>query len=180
MAAPSSQPRDYLGLDMTTATRQQYVTTLTTQPTPSFTSSKSTLYVAYRTHLDRLLTLLTSHTAMSRNISQPYSQPANSKNKVYFMWDFVGRTLGYLIGVGKIVEEGVGQWDAKGNAKGNDQVKEMWEDMQGRCVMAVMLITDREGQLDMMMSMTHPGGGTENAEFGEEILKVAGDLGRVK
>ena len=32
-------------------------------------------------------------------IDQTYSTPAASKNKVYFMWDFVGRTLAMLYGL---------------------------------------------------------------------------------
>ena len=30
---------------------------------------------------------------MTPNLQQTYMTPAASKNKVYFMWDFVGRTL---------------------------------------------------------------------------------------
>lgn len=30
---------------------------------------------------------------MAPNLQQTYMTPAASKNKVYFMWDFVGRTF---------------------------------------------------------------------------------------
>lgn len=30
---------------------------------------------------------------MEPNLDQTFNTPANSKNQVYFMWDFVGRTL---------------------------------------------------------------------------------------
>ena len=36
---------------------------------------------------------LAFHDAMKPNIDQTYMTPAASKNKVYFMWDFVARTL---------------------------------------------------------------------------------------
>lgn len=36
---------------------------------------------------------LGNHEAMIPNLDQTFSTPANSKNSVYFMWDFVGRTL---------------------------------------------------------------------------------------
>lgn len=40
-----------------------------------------------------LYSKLGNHEAMTANLDQTFSTPANSKNSVYFMWDFVGRTL---------------------------------------------------------------------------------------
>ena len=40
-----------------------------------------------------LLDALAHHEAMAPNLYQTYTTPAANKNKVYFEWDFVGRTL---------------------------------------------------------------------------------------
>ena len=40
-----------------------------------------------------LLDKLAHHEAMAPNLNQTYMTPAADKNKVYFEWDFVGRTL---------------------------------------------------------------------------------------
>ena len=43
--------------------------------------------------LRNLLDELAHHPAMAENLHQTYMTPAADKNRVYFMWDFVGRTL---------------------------------------------------------------------------------------
>ena len=43
--------------------------------------------------LQSLFEKLAYHEAMQPNLQQTYMTPANSKNRVYMMWDFVGRTL---------------------------------------------------------------------------------------
>ncbi|KAI7221881.1 hypothetical protein KC333_g1468 [Hortaea werneckii] len=43
--------------------------------------------------LKELYQLLANHPGMSRNNEQLFAQPAHEKNTVYFMWDFVGRTV---------------------------------------------------------------------------------------
>lgn len=47
----------------------------------------------YALALRDLYTRLGNHEAMRPNLEQTFDTPANSKNSVYFMWDFVGRTL---------------------------------------------------------------------------------------
>ena len=44
-----------------------------------------------------LLNKLAYHPAMALNLQQTYMTPAASKNNVYLMWDFVGRTLVSII-----------------------------------------------------------------------------------
>lgn len=46
-----------------------------------------------------LYTELGNHEAMRPNLDQTFSTPANSKNSVYFMWDFIGRTLVSLFAI---------------------------------------------------------------------------------
>ena len=50
-------------------------------------------WTGYALDLVQLLQKLAFHPAMAPNLRQTYSTPATSKNKVYFMWDFVGRTM---------------------------------------------------------------------------------------
>jgi hypothetical protein len=76
-------------------------------------------------------------------------QPAHIKTKVYFMWDFIGRTLGMaLIVPPTITSETMGSLPARD--------REAWSDLQSGCVMAAELILDtRPGMLDMMVEGTH-------------------------
>jgi hypothetical protein len=46
-----------------------------------------------------LLKALFDHPAMEPNREQTFMTPANKKTKPYFMWDFVGRTLGTLYAI---------------------------------------------------------------------------------
>jgi hypothetical protein len=43
--------------------------------------------------LKDLMLKLVYHDSMAQNRVQPFMTPAASKNRVYFVWDFVGRTL---------------------------------------------------------------------------------------
>ena len=45
------------------------------------------------TRLQELERTLAFHDAMKPNLTQTFSTPANAKTKIYFMWDFVDRTL---------------------------------------------------------------------------------------
>ena len=54
---------------------------------------------------------------------------------------------------------------------------EEWNDVRGRAVYAGMLITDQmKGALDMMTESVYPGQKGQHPEFGEEILKLAGEI----
>ena len=76
--------------DTTTGTRQQYTDKLCGESVPSNAAAQwSNLLTATQT----LAKALNDHSAMVPNLQQTYSTPANSKNKVYFMWDFVTTTL---------------------------------------------------------------------------------------
>jgi hypothetical protein len=113
-------------MDPTRTSRRDFTTSLTSHVVPQTADPQ---YRNLAKALRNLLTLLVNHEAMSRNIGQKlppslipnhhcllsflffsasranppsdqtYSTPATSKNKVYFMWDFVGRTLAMLYGL---------------------------------------------------------------------------------
>jgi len=80
-------------LDVNRSTRREWTDAITSKPIPENASEQ---YRKYHEKLVKLLRLLMEDEAMAPNLDQIWMQPANSKNKVYFMWDFVGRTTGML------------------------------------------------------------------------------------
>lgn len=77
-------------MDPNKSTREEYTNAMVVMPVPEFASPQWKKYVrASQVLLDKLA----HHSAMAPNLQQTYMTPANSKNKVYFEWDFVGRTL---------------------------------------------------------------------------------------
>ena len=78
-------------MDPNTSTREEFTAGLTKIPLPPVPLAPDWKGLAeeLRTLLDRLA----HHPAMAPNLQQTYMTPAASKNNVYFMWDFVGRTL---------------------------------------------------------------------------------------
>lgn len=59
----------------------------------------------------------------------------------------------------------------------SEDEKENWNDVRGRAIYAGMLITNQmKGALDMMTEATYPGQKGQHPEFGEEILKLAGEI----
>ena len=57
--------------------------------------------------------------------------------------------------------------------------EEKWDDVRGRANYAGMLITNQlKGALDMMTEYAYPGQKGQHPEFGEEILKLAGEMCR--
>ena len=77
-------------MDPNKNTREEFTSAIVSRPVPEFASPEWKKYVQ-RSQV--LLDKLAHHTAMAPNLHQPCMTPANSKNKVYFEWDFVGRTL---------------------------------------------------------------------------------------
>lgn len=87
-----------------------------------------------------LYSRLGAHPAMTRNLNQTFSTPANSKNSVYFMWDFVGRTLHQLYLVPAKTE------------KLSAKHKEAFNDCHGRAAMASgLILNEPAGMLEMMV-----------------------------
>ena len=59
------------------------------------------------------------------------------------------------------------------SAKESDE----WDDVRGRAVYAGMLITDEmKGALDVMTETVYPGQKGQHPAFGEEILRLGGEL----
>lgn len=71
-------------------TCEQFTNNLVQQPIPDDASGQ---WKSYANPLRALLTQLAQHDAMKPNLQQTFSTPAASKNRVYFMWDFVRATI---------------------------------------------------------------------------------------
>ncbi|KAL9609775.1 MAG: hypothetical protein Q9167_005487 [Letrouitia subvulpina] len=111
-----------------------------------------------------LLEKLTFHEAMQPNLQQTYMTPAASKNRVYFMWDFVGRTLGILYGQ---VNPGLPE-------DMSEQEAEAWQDAIGRSMFSGKLILDdKPGLLNEMVEMAYPDQQGKHPEIGAEVLALA-------
>jgi hypothetical protein len=108
----------------------------------------------------QLAKLLIEHPAMRPNLEQTFSTPANSKNKVYFMWDFTLRTLQHLA--------------AQVNPRDPDS-SPMFKDVIMRSIQAKMLTVDETGQLNKMNASVGYSD-DEGVEFGDEIRKLANTL----
>ncbi|KAI9656913.1 MAG: hypothetical protein M1821_003552 [Bathelium mastoideum] len=102
---------------------------------------------------------------MEPNLHQLFSTPAASKNKIYFMWDFIARTMSMLSDVEPSLQR-----------MGKEE-EEAWTDVIGRSVMAQQLILDtKPGMLDLMVSATYPGQAGPTPQFGDEIVALARQL----
>ncbi len=77
-------------MDPNTCTREEFTKSLANPDLPSDAAEKWTKLAE---KLRGLLKKLAYHPAMAPNLQQTYMTPAASKNKIYFTWDFVGRTL---------------------------------------------------------------------------------------
>jgi len=105
----------------------------------------------------KLVNCLLNDPAMAPNREQTFMTPAASKNRVYFMWDYVQRTLCYL-----------NELDAIQPTRTNG-VGEGWADCQGRMAFASDLILDADRKLVAMM----PG---DTTPFSEEVLVATKEL----
>ncbi|KAF2429324.1 hypothetical protein EJ08DRAFT_650537 [Tothia fuscella] len=141
----------YTQPDPYTTNRRDFTAALLNHPTAQ---NATPAYAKIHNDSKALLRLLINHKAIEPNINQTFMTPAASKNKVYFMWDFIGRTLGFLYMVNPERPRG-----------------ELWDDVKSRLCLADVLIRDDE-KLDKMMDDTY-GDKTDPAEFGEEIVEAS-------
>lgn len=117
------------------------------------------LFVKYQ----QLIKLLIEHPAMKPNLQQTFNTPANSKNKIYFMWDFVLRTFQFL----------AARVDPR-----NPVQSPMFIDVLSRSTQARELIVDTTGMLDKMNASV--GYKIEKGtEFTDEIKELAKTLDHV-
>lgn len=84
------------GLDPNRNTRYEFTHAALTRPTPG-AADPDPRWRELNDTLKSLMEKLINHDAMSENAQQPYMTPAANKNHVYFVWDFVGRTLLSLV-----------------------------------------------------------------------------------
>lgn len=145
-----------MSLDPSSSTRREFSENAITTPVPD---NASPLYRNTLVKSQALLQLLINHPGMveTGNANQPFMQPANSKNRVYAMWDFVGRTLGYIGAV---------------SDPANPERSPGWDDITGRTRMAQMLIEDPQ-KCDLMFSMSWQGEFDRRFPFGDEVAAAA-------
>lgn len=137
-------------VDPRTTTRTEFTRNLTETPPPEGSAPQ---YAHLWTSLNELLTLLAEHPAMAPNLEQTYSTPANRKTKIYFLWDFVGRTRGMMATISPSlprVEKG------------------QWQDVKGRAMFTKVLIDDENSPRARMMFA-----GCEEADIGDEVKQAS-------
>jgi len=88
--------------------------------------------------------------------------PAAQKSRIYFLWDFVGRTLQYLYMVDY----------AKDLSEMRGQEEEVMRDAIGREALSVVLVNDRVGKTDWMVDANCD----VKVQWGEEVARAAGPL----
>jgi hypothetical protein len=126
------------------------------QHAPDAHSTYKHLFVTHQ----QLVKLLVEHPAMQPNLQQTFSTPANSKNQVYFMWDFILRTFQIL----------AAQVDPR-----DPNSSPTFQDVIGRAVQAKMLTIDDTGMLKKLNASAQYKD-DDGVEFTDEIKNLAGKL----
>ena len=120
-------------------------------------SAPAWLMIVLRTRA--LYRALAFHPAMEPNLSQTFSTPANSKNKVYFMWDFVGRTLHAVYRVPSSLKDM------------NEEENDTMTDVLTRSMLTVHLLKDvKPGKLNAQVESCYPAQKGNHPELGEDVL----------
>jgi hypothetical protein len=146
-----------------TTTRAAFTEAICSKPPPPLASPA---YQTLNTALRNLVTALAAHPAMAPNLPQTYMTPAAQKSKIYFMWDFTGRTLGMLNGIEGAAAATLGM-RGKGKGKGMARkMEEVWDDVVGRAQFGSVLISDTSGKIEMMC-------GGDTTAFGDEVARAA-------
>jgi len=143
---PLSQPNPH------TTTREAYTEALVGDAVPTNASPK---FAKLFNSLNDLYSKLAHHPAMAPNLQQTFMTPANSKNKVYFMWDFVGRTRGLMA----LVDPSLPEKD-----------KEQWDDIAQRAIYGDVLVQDTTGKTEVMFAGCAP------ADFGDEVKAASKEV----
>ncbi|KAK5744269.1 hypothetical protein LTS12_023541 [Elasticomyces elasticus] len=150
----------YLSPDTTTTTRTDFTDFfLRFRPASDANPHYTHLFNVHQ----RLVGLLINHPAMIPNLQQTFSTPANSKNKVYFMWDFLLRTLQHLA--------------AKVDPKFPDS-SPMFRDVFSRAVTAKMYILDTTGKLERANASVGYSD-DDGVEFTDEVKALAETLDEI-
>ncbi|EGX51802.1 hypothetical protein AOL_s00043g821 [Orbilia oligospora ATCC 24927] len=148
-----------MSLNPNSATRREFSEHFIAARPPSGADAE---YIAVFQATQHLLSLLINHAGMveTENAQQPFMEPAKSKNRVYAMWDFVGRTMGILL-------NNVRSYSNPGRSQ-----DEAWRDAVGRSQLADMLLQD-ESRGDSMHRMTWGSGFDARFPFGDEIKQAS-------
>jgi hypothetical protein len=148
---------EYMSPDTNKTTRLDFTDFfLRFQPAPDAHPAYKHLFVTHQ----QLAKLLIEHPAMAPNLQQTFATPANSKNKVYFMWDFILRTFQHL---------------ASQVEPQDPYSSPMFQDVVGRAVQAKMLTIDETGQLNKMNASVGYAD-DDGIEFSDYIKKLANQL----
>lgn len=134
--------------DIYTTSRKDYTQLIVERQVPEDAVKEYAIKVKQQ---QKLVKMLYDDPAMESNREQTFMTPANSKNRVYFMWDFCQRNLIIMLSL-----------DPKLPAI---QKKE-WEGVVERCGFATILILDGSGKVDTMF----PG---DKLKYSEEIRAFA-------
>ncbi|KAF2398717.1 hypothetical protein EJ06DRAFT_456867, partial [Trichodelitschia bisporula] len=110
--------------DPYTNTRREFTEAMLNRPIPDAATPQ---YRTFVSGAQKVLRALAYHPAMEPNIDQPFMTPANKKSRVYFMWDFCGRTLGMALAI---------------DASLPRSTKKVWEEVNERTVFADVLFHD--------------------------------------
>ena len=156
----------YIPVDPNTTTREAFTQNILDIQIPSDALQEWADAVR---HQQGLYKALYDHEAMAPNRQQTFMTPAKQKSAVYFLWDFVGRTLQFLYMVD--------YKKAKRARMGQD--KEIFEDALGRTKMSQLLAEDTTGKMDFMLHSNID----VRVEFNDAIKQAAavnGPLGAFK
>ena len=149
-------------MEPTTCDRASYTRGLCAPP---LLASASPVWLAIVLRTRALYRTLAFHPAMEPNLSQTFSTPANSKNRVYFMWDFVGRTLHWAYLIPSSLKDL------------NDDENERLRDVLSRSILTVHLLNDTEpGKLNELTEKTYPAQKGSHPDLGEEVLAATQKL----
>ncbi|KAJ0107435.1 hypothetical protein J7T55_009400 [Diaporthe amygdali] len=160
------------GLDPNRNTRYEYTNAALSKPAPEDADPK---WMELNNTLKNLMEKLINHESMRENAQQPYMTPAASKNQVYFVWDFVGRTLAMMDAVPPQLQASP-QW--------SPAVEKMWKgEIVGRSTVVAGLIsgdTSGDPKLSMLIRSMNPSQSGSQPEFGVEIKQLANRLQEIR
>jgi len=100
-----------------------------------------------------LVQALLTHPSMEPNLAQTFMTPANNKTRIYFLWDFVQRTIWFLNNC---------------NPRNPSSTQSIWEDAVGRHYVAAELVEMKE-----MIRAIFP---SDETPWGEEVERAAKDI----
>jgi hypothetical protein len=130
-------------------TRQDYTTAICSMPIPA------TANADWEHEMDihrRLVKALLTHEAMAPNRDQIFMVPSNKKSRVYYLWDFVQRTICYL----NIVNPN--------SPSGKD-----WANAVNRSAMTKAIILDDRG-------MSHAMFQDDKTPYGDDVMAIAREM----